>query len=39
LFLGILIYLPFFVLSYPLKKEGFLERLLAYLEILKLLAQ
>jgi len=36
LFLLIVIYLPFFILSYPLKREKFLDRLLAYLEILKI---
>jgi hypothetical protein len=35
LFIGILIYLPLFVLSYPLKRQKFIDRLLAYIDILK----
>jgi len=36
LFISILIYLPFFLLSYPLKRDKFSDRFLAYLDILKL---
>ena len=39
LFFGVLIFLPFFVLSYPFKKENFKERLLAYCDILILSAR
>lgn len=39
LFLGIVICLPFFILSYPLKRKNFLDRLFAYLEILAKLFQ
>ena len=35
LFAGIIIYLPFFLLSFPFKPEYFVDRLLAYLDILK----
>ncbi len=35
LFTGILVYLPFFALSYPIKREKFADRFLAYVDILK----
>ncbi|KAF0133128.1 MAG: glycosyl transferase family protein [Candidatus Saganbacteria bacterium] len=34
LFVGILLYLPFFILSYPFKREKFIDRLFAYFDIL-----
>jgi hypothetical protein len=36
LLLGIIIYLPLFILSYPLKREKFLDRLFACIDILKI---
>ena len=36
LFAGIVIYLPFFLISYPFKPKNFTDRLFAYIEILKL---
>ena len=33
---AIVIYLPFFILSYPLKREKFTDRLFAYFDILKI---
>ncbi|MFA4967662.1 MAG: glycosyltransferase family 2 protein [Candidatus Margulisiibacteriota bacterium] len=37
LFAGIIIYLPFFIISFPFKREQFKNRLLAYLDILRVL--
>jgi len=36
LFLGILVYIPIFTLSFPFKRQKFVDRLLAYIDILKI---